>query len=161
MRIMISVIGKLKTVDPRTQLIEEYLIRAKQVGKGLGFSQFGLNVYEAPRGLTGLAGQTKESDLILSNLTQNANLILLDEKGENLSSLAIANQLESKRDQGCSETIFAIGGADGHSQALKQRANKSLSFGKATWPHMLARLMLSEQLYRAMTILSGHPYHRE
>ena len=91
----------------------------------------------------------------------NAVSILLDERGESLSSMALAKRLEAWRDGGKREARFTIGGADGHSAAAREGADLLLSFGPATWPHLLARAMLTEQLFRATSILANHPYHRE
>jgi 23S rRNA (pseudouridine1915-N3)-methyltransferase len=87
--------------------------------------------------------------------------ILLDEKGEQLGSLAFAGRLERWRDGGVREARFLIGGADGFGEAERGKADLLLAFGKATWPHLLARAMLAEQLFRATSILANHPYHRE
>ncbi len=87
--------------------------------------------------------------------------IVLDERGETLSSLAFAKKLEAWRDGGKREARFLIGAADGHDDKAREQADLLLSFGPATWPHMLARAMLAEQLFRATAILAGHPYHRE
>jgi 23S rRNA (pseudouridine1915-N3)-methyltransferase len=86
--------------------------------------------------------------------------VLLDEKGRQLTSEALAKQLESWRDGGIREARFVIGAADGHSAAERADADLLLAFGAATWPHLLARAMLLEQLFRATSILAGHPYHR-
>jgi len=91
----------------------------------------------------------------------NMVTILLDERGETLSSMAFAKTLEGWRDGGKREARFVIGAADGHAQTARGEADLLLSFGPATWPHMLARAMLAEQLFRATAILAGHPYHRE
>ena len=87
--------------------------------------------------------------------------VLLDERGESLSSLAFAKKLDAWRDGGKREARFLIGAADGHDEKAREEADLLLSFGPATWPHLLARAMLAEQLYRATAILAGHPYHRE
>lgn len=87
--------------------------------------------------------------------------IVLDERGQALSSRALADRLEQWRDRGVPEAQFLIGAADGHDDALRDRADLLFSFGPATWPHLLARAMLAEQLYRATSILANHPYHRE
>ena len=94
-------------------------------------------------------------------LPANGVSILLDERGEALSSMALARKLEAWRDGGKREARFTIGGADGHSDAERGQADFLLSFGAATWPHLLARAMLAEQLFRATSILANHPYHRE
>ena len=87
--------------------------------------------------------------------------ILLDERGKTLSSTELAQKLEEWRDRGTREVRFSIGGADGHGDSARNSADMLLSFGPATWPHMLARAMLAEQLFRATSILANHPYHRE
>jgi 23S rRNA (pseudouridine1915-N3)-methyltransferase len=94
-------------------------------------------------------------------LPANAVSILLDERGQALSSMALARKLERWRDEGKREARFTIGGADGHSDEERSKADSLLSFGAATWPHLLARAMLAEQLFRATSILANHPYHRE
>ena len=91
----------------------------------------------------------------------NAVTIVLDERGEALASTAFARKLENWRDTGRREARFMIGAADGHDEAARDGADLLLSFGPATWPHMLARAMLAEQLFRATSILANHPYHRE
>lgn len=87
--------------------------------------------------------------------------IVLDERGDALSSRGLADRLERWRDQGVPEAHFLIGAADGHDEAIRNSADLLISFGPATWPHLLARVMLAEQLYRATSILANHPYHRE
>ena len=94
-------------------------------------------------------------------LASNSVSVLLDERGEALSSMALAKKLEAWRDGGKREARFTIGGADGHSAPERESADLLLSFGPATWPHLLARAMLAEQLFRATSILANHPYHRE
>ena len=93
--------------------------------------------------------------------TENGVTILLDEKGEPLGSLAFARKLETWRDGGRREARFLIGGADGFGDEERGRADLLIAFGKATWPHLLARAMLAEQLFRATSILANHPYHRD
>ena len=94
-------------------------------------------------------------------LPPNSVSVLLDERGEALSSMELARKLEEWRDGGKREARFSIGGADGHGPDDRAQANLLLSFGQATWPHLLARAMLAEQLFRATSILANHPYHRE
>ncbi len=94
-------------------------------------------------------------------LPANSVSILLDERGQPLSSVDLAGKLESWRDQGKREARFVIGAADGHGDAQRSQADLLLSFGPATWPHLLARAMLAEQLFRATSILANHPYHRD
>ncbi len=108
--------------------------------------------------------------LIITELTETApypppppatRIIVLDERGEDITSSALAQKLANWRDSGTRETRFLLGAADGHDAATRASADLLLALGRATWPHMLARAMLAEQLYRATTILEGHPYHRE
>ena len=98
---------------------------------------------------------------MLPDAASNAVTVVLDERGKALSSMELAKKLESWRDTGRRETRFLLGAADGHEEELRGKADLLLSFGRATWPHMLARAMLAEQLFRATSILANHPYHRE
>ena len=97
----------------------------------------------------------------LPEAPNNAVTVVLDERGEALSSMELAKKLEGWRDTGRRETRFLIGAADGHGEEMRRKADLLMSFGPATWPHMLARAMLAEQLFRATSILANHPYHRE
>ena len=97
----------------------------------------------------------------LPEASANAVTVVLDERGKPLSSMELAKKLESWRDTGRRETRFLIGAADGHEDELRGKADLLLSFGSATWPHLLVRAMLAEQLFRATSILANHPYHRE
>jgi 23S rRNA (pseudouridine1915-N3)-methyltransferase len=103
-----------------------------------------------------------EESIALANVVPDgAAIVLLDPKGENLDSASLAARLRVWRDGGRGEVAFLIGGPDGLAPVLAERATIRVAFGAATWPHQLVRVMLLEQLYRAVTILSGHPYHRE
>lgn len=104
--------------------------------------------------------QEEESRLLLEKCPLDAVKIVLDERGKSLTSQAFADQLQAWQNQGRSQIALMIGGADGHSPILRQSADLLLSFGAMTWPHKLCRIMLMEQLYRAESILAGHPYHR-
>jgi 23S rRNA (pseudouridine1915-N3)-methyltransferase len=101
-----------------------------------------------------------ESGGRIPDLQTPCKLVLMDERGKDLSSEQLASQLEKWRDSGIREARFQLGAADGHSSEERAQADLLLAFGSATWPHLLARAMLMEQLYRASTILAGHPYHR-
>lgn len=102
---------------------------------------------------------TDESQRLLSKLGDTA-LVILDERGKSLTSDAFAAFLRRRRDSGSNALAFVIGGPDGHGTPIRERASDTLSFGAMTMPHGLARVLLAEQLYRAATIISGHPYHR-
>ena len=103
----------------------------------------------------------REAELILGALPSGIPLVALDERGVAWTSRTLANRIAAWRDEGLPELAFAIGGADGHGAAVLDRAHATLSLGPMTWPHLLVRGMLLEQLYRAQQILAGHPYHRE
>jgi len=105
--------------------------------------------------------QKAECAALLQAIPENATVVLLDENGKDLTSRELATKLGNWRDQGVRDLVFVIGGADGLTDAIKQRGNFTLSLGHKTWPHMLARVMLIEQLYRAQQINQGHPYHRD
>jgi len=107
------------------------------------------------------SGTLAESAQLLPRLDDAERVIALDERGADMTSTALARQLEGWQDGGCRSVAFVIGGADGLHQAVRQRADILMAFGRATWPHMLVRVMLAEQLYRAGSILAGHPYHRQ
>ena len=102
-----------------------------------------------------------ENEKIESLIPNGATIIALDPKGKEMNSPDFANYIQQLKNQSVQHCCFLIGGAEGLSDSIKKRSNKLLSFGKATWPHLLARVMLLEQLYRAEQILSGHPYHKE
>ncbi len=158
MRILVAAIGKMRG-GPEAALTEDYLKRARDLGRSRGFTGPDLSEYDAPRSLAGPARTAKEGDW-LAAAAEDSVAIALDERGRNLSSEQFAAMLGDLRDGGAKGAAFLIGGADGHDRKVIDAAQKSIAFGAATWPHMLVRAMLAEQLYRAMTILAGHPYHR-
>ncbi|MCB1834913.1 MAG: 23S rRNA (pseudouridine(1915)-N(3))-methyltransferase RlmH [Geminicoccaceae bacterium] len=107
------------------------------------------------------SGKDAEADLIESQIGSGDFVIALDERGRDLSSRDLATRMGRLRDEGRGTVSVIVGGADGLAERLRQRADMLLAFGRATWPHMLVRVMLMEQLYRASSILGGHPYHRD
>jgi 23S rRNA (pseudouridine1915-N3)-methyltransferase len=156
MRIKIIAVGRMK-VGPELDLIGDYLKRARGVGRGLGFSAFDVVEVEGRPS----AEPQAEAQALIKATPGRAVCVLLDERGETWSSRRIADRLAAYRDEGVSELVFWIAGADGAAKSLKDRAQAILSFGQQTWPHKLVRVLLTEQLYRACTILSGNPYHRD
>jgi 23S rRNA (pseudouridine1915-N3)-methyltransferase len=102
----------------------------------------------------------REGELLLAAVPDRAMLVALDRRGKALDSEAFAARLQRWRDDSVSEVAFLIGGADGHGEAVLKQASLTVSFGAMTWPHLLARAMLAEQIYRAQQLLAGHPYHR-
>jgi len=103
----------------------------------------------------------READLLAAKIPDGAAVIVLDERGKELDSRSLAGKIEGWRDNGIRQTVFIIGGADGIHKTLRQRADLTISLGRMTWPHMLVRALVAEQVYRAQCILSGHPYHRD
>lgn len=147
----IIAVGRLRT-GAFFDLSQEY---AKRI-------QWPLNVYEVEsKSRDPVAVQKEENQKIRDHIAENAFVIVMDEKGNGLRSLDFADTLQNFQNTGEDHIQFIIGGADGLTDEVKARANMLLSFGQQTWPHMMARVMLLEQLYRAQQILKGHPYHRE
>ncbi len=155
MKLTICAVGRLRK-GPEADLIDDYLMRATRTGRALGFGTASVTEVEDKKG----GGMAAEAALLSNALPDNARIVALDERGKLLTSPGFADQLARWRDDGIRDTAFIIGGADGIDTALRARADLSLSFGKMVWPHMLVRVMLSEQIYRATTILAGSPYHR-
>ena len=159
MRLLIAAIGRLRSGGEQA-LIDDYAHRIRAGGRPVGFSTFDIREHEAPKGREGPERQAREWALLEASAPPAAKIVLLDERGALMTSEAFAEQLGRWRDDGVEDVVFMIGGADGHPLQAAKRADLTLSFGRATFPHLLVRAMLTEQVYRAMTILAGHPYHR-
>jgi 23S rRNA (pseudouridine1915-N3)-methyltransferase len=159
MRIVVAAVGRLKH-GSETELSERYRKRAIQTGRQLGLRDVEIVEIRESRAPDAGKRMIEESIALANIIPQNAAVVLLDPRGENLDSAEFATRLAKWRANGRPATIFLIGGADGLAASLHEKAELRLSFGAATWPHQLVRAMLLEQLYRATTILSGHPYHR-
>jgi 23S rRNA (pseudouridine1915-N3)-methyltransferase len=159
MRIVIAAVGRLKD-GPERELFERYRDRLEAAGRALGWGS--VQVIEIPesRAAGRAARQSEEAERLLSKIEGVDTRIALDESGKSLSSEAFANLLRREREKGTQALAFLIGGPDGHGHEVEAAADVSLSLGAMTLPHMLARVVLAEQLYRAATILTGHPYHR-
>ena len=155
MRMVVAAVGRLRQ-GPEAQLIADYLDRFAKTGRPLGLPAVTLTEVEDKRG----GGMAAEAPLLARAIPDGAAVVVLDERGQMLTSPDLASRIASWRDQ-ARDIAFVIGGADGIAPELRDRADLAISFGRMVWPHMLARVMLSEQLYRAATILSGSPYHRE
>ena len=153
MRVTICAVGRLRS-GPERELVDDYLLRFDRTGRSLGLGPATVTEVEARTG-----GMGAEATLLSRAIPQGAVLCCLDERGEVMTSPAFASLLGRWRDEG-RDAAFVIGGADGIDPELRGRAQKLLSFGAMVWPHMLVRVMLAEQLYRAATILAGSPYHR-
>lgn len=155
MRIHICAVGRLRT-GPERALFDDYLKRLERSGRALGLGPVYVHEVEDRKG----GGMAAEADLLEKAIPTGALVCTLDERGSVLSSPEFADRLAQWRDAGRGDLALIIGGADGIAPALRGRADASLSFGKMVWPHMLVRVMLAEQLYRAASILAGSPYHR-
>ena len=159
MRLLIAAVGKLRQ-GPERELYTHYLGRAEALGRTLSLTP--LTSVELPesRAASAPARQTAEAEALLGKVPPSHTLICLDPAGKTQSSDVFAGTVAKVRDGGAAGLAFLVGGADGLGQAIHDRADLSLSFGPMTLPHGLARIVLAEQIYRAMTILAGHPYHR-
>jgi 23S rRNA (pseudouridine1915-N3)-methyltransferase len=159
MRLVVAAIGRLKD-GPERELAERYRKRAEQTGRRIGFQTTEIIEIRESRAAE-LSKRMLEESIALANvIPERAVTVLLDERGENPGSAQFAERLAKWRAAGAPALVFIIGGADGLAPSLRDKAKMKLSFGAATWPHQLVRAMLLEQLYRAATILTGHPYHR-
>lgn len=156
MRILVAAVGRIRDC-PEAELAADYLKRAAASGRGLGFKSIDLIEVEArPSG-----DPRAEAAALFRATPDGASKILLDERGAEWASRQLAEKLARWRDDGTGHACFWIGGADGVSQSVKDQADEKLAFGRQTWPHRLVRVMICEQIYRAVTILSGNPYHRD
>lgn len=153
MQIVIAAVGKLKKQTPEDVLIQSYLTKTRW--------PITIKEVEEKKALSGEALKEAESHLLLNAIPNGAKIVALDETGQTPSSREFANRLREWIDSGVPTIAFLIGGANGHADFLKQRADYKLSFGRMTLPHILARVVLVEQIYRAKTIIDGHPYHRD
>ncbi|MGZ2259351.1 23S rRNA (pseudouridine(1915)-N(3))-methyltransferase RlmH [Roseobacter sp. A03A-229] len=155
MRVHIVAVGRLRS-GPQKDLIDDYLTRFDRTGRGLGLGPARVVEVDDRKG-GGMAG---EAELIRRALPEGAVVVALDERGRMESSPEFAQRIAGWRDAGRGDLALVIGGADGIDPGLRAEADVALSFGKMVWPHMLVRVMLAEQLYRAASILAGAPYHR-
>jgi 23S rRNA (pseudouridine1915-N3)-methyltransferase len=155
MRVHICAVGRLRA-GPEADLLNDYLTRFERTGRALGLTLGEVREVEDKKNL----GMVAEAELLRRAIPDGSVVVVMDERGQVLTSPEFAGKLAGWRDDGQSDLCLLIGGADGLARDLRNGADFKLSFGKMVWPHMLARVMLSEQLYRAASILSGAPYHR-
>lgn len=154
-RLTIAAVGRIGR-GPEADLVADYMGRFGKLGRGLGFGALSVSEVQARK-----PGMPAEAEALARVVPDGAVLCVMDERGAQWSSPQLADRLAGWRDQGRPAVCFAIGGADGLDPAFRARADQALSFGPMVWPHMLVRVMLAEQLYRAASILAGSPYHRE
>jgi 23S rRNA (pseudouridine1915-N3)-methyltransferase len=159
MRISLFAVGRLKT-GPEKELASRYLDRFAKAGPAVGLELARVLEIGESRASNPETRKKDEGSALEKALPEGAVLVLLDERGKALDSEAFAAALGRYRDGGKRDLMIAIGGADGLDPDLRGRADLVLNLGSMTWPHQLVRILIAEQLYRAVTILSGHPYHR-
>ncbi len=156
MKLHILAVGRLRR-GPEFDLVQDYVQRADKTGRGQSIGPVTVVEVDDRKG----GGKVAEGALLLKAIPSSAFVIALDERGTVQSSPKFADQLSSLRDRGIPDVWCVIGGADGLDKDVLARADATLSFGAMVWPHMLVRVMVAEQIYRAVSILAGTPYHRE
>lgn len=159
MRVTLACVGRARAAAEQ-ELCETHLKRARAFGRKLGFSSIELALVETSRAPDAKARMAEEATRLRKRIPSDAHRIVLDEKAAAPDSSGFAARLAALRDSGERDLVFVIGGPDGLAPDLIEEAEERLSLGPQTWPHLLVRAMLAEQIYRGLTILSGHPYHR-
>lgn len=159
MRVTLAAVGRARD-EPEAALFERYWERASALGPKLGFSRFSTIFIELSRKPTAAERIREEADRLQRRLLRGSHVVVLDSRGQSLTSDAFAGQLARRRDAGIADIVFVIGGPDGLLPEFRDSAQARIAFGPQTWPHLLVRTMLAEQIFRALSILAGHPYHR-
>lgn len=159
MRVVVIAVGRLKQ-GPERELAENYRKRAQATGRALGLREIEIVEIRESRAQDAERRRVEESIAIANVIPERGTIVILDERGESRDSATLAALLQQWRAEDRPTVCFIIGGADGLAASLRQRAALRLAFGAATWPHQLVRIMLLEQIYRAASMLAGHPYHR-
>jgi 23S rRNA (pseudouridine1915-N3)-methyltransferase len=159
MRISLFAVGRLKA-GPEKELASRYIDRFAKAGPAVGLELAKQIEIAESRAANAETRKRDEAAGLEKSLPEGAVLILLDERGKSLDSEAFAELIGRYRDGGKRDMMLAIGGADGLDPELRSRADAVLNLGSMTWPHQLVRILIAEQLYRVVTILAGHPYHR-
>lgn len=159
LKLTIAAIGRMKT-GPAAELVETYARRIRQAGKSAGFSALSIVDFPESRKATAPARASEEAGWLINAAPAGSVLIALDERGKPVSTAEFAKIIKKELESGSQDLVFAIGGPDGHAAELRTNAKHTVSFGHMTWPHLLARVLLTEQIYRVVTILVNHPYHR-
>src|SRR6185437_8210918 len=159
MRLCILAIGNARGTSEGA-LCEEFLDRAIKMGRNMGFTAVTIEELGVSKARDANVRMSDEAERLARRVPDGGHVVLLDAKGKGMTSEGFADMLGALRDAGTRDLVFVIGGPDGLKPLPGQKAGRSLAFGPQTWPHLLARALLTEQIYRAMTILAGHPYHR-
>ncbi len=160
MKLQILAVGKMKA-GPERDLYARYADRIAKSGKALHLHGPDLIEISESRQSDAPTRKADESTQLLQKANDDARIILLDERGKDLTSVEFSRLIQSEQDAGAGTLAFAIGGPDGHGEEIASIAVRKIRLGAMTWPHQVARILLVEQIYRAITITSGHPYHRE
>ena len=159
MKLLLLAIGRIRGCEK--ELVAEYLKRAAPLLRRMGLTSLEVREFAESRGGDAARRKRQEADVLLRAAGRDAVLVVLDERGENLSSREFATRLKKLAASGAPALAIVIGGPDGLAEELRNRAQLAVSFGRMTWPHRLVRVMAAEQIYRAASIVAGHPYHRD
>ena len=159
MRLSVIAVGRLKA-GPEKTLADDYLARAEAFGRKAGIARVAVSEFAESQGATAALRIAEERRMMAGALPRRGFTVVLDERGKTMASEAFAHLLRRHLDEATPEVSFVIGGPDGHAAETRSEAGLLLSLGAMTWPHRLVRVMLFEQIYRALTILLAHPYHR-
>ena len=160
MRLLILAVGHARA-SHEGRLAEDYVERAQQMGRRLGIADVAVEEVAVSKARDAAKRKAEEAERLAARVPDAAQVILLDAKGKGMTSEDFAEAIAALRDAGNKHLVFVIGGPDGLAPLPRIKPGRSLAFGPQTWPHLLVRAMLAEQLYRAVTILAGSPYHRD
>jgi 23S rRNA (pseudouridine1915-N3)-methyltransferase len=159
MRLLVLAVGQARGTSENA-LVEDYVARARAFGRRLGFSSVAAEEVAVSKLRESKARIAEEGERLAARIPPGAHVIFLDARGKGMTSEAFAEMLSAMRDAGARDLVFLIGGPDGLDPGPTIKSSRSLAFGPQTWPHLMVRAMLAEQIYRALTIMGGHPYHR-
>lgn len=159
MRLLVLAVGHARGTAEGT-LCEEFLDRARKFGRAHGFTAVDMEEVAVSRARETARRIAEEGERLAAKIPPGAHVIFLDARGKGMTSEDFSEMLAAMRDAGARDLVFLIGGPDGLNPGKAVKPGRSLAFGPQTWPHLMVRAMLSEQIYRALTILGGHPYHR-
>lgn len=154
MKIHLIAVSRIKR-GPERELVDDYIDRAAKMGAGLGVRE--VKEIEVEAG----GSQAQECERLQAKIPDGAHVILFDETGKDVGSIEFSSSLEKRKDQGCPAVVFLIGGADGYTEEMKDAYPDKIRMGRLTWPHKLVRVLAAEQIYRALSLMAGTPYHRE
>lgn len=155
MRLILRAAGAMRS-GPEREMVDDYIARAEKLARGNGF----LSIAEEAVDVSRASSRAEETEKIV-DVPDGAHVFVLDERGKALTSRELAITLARLRDDGASAAVFCIGAADGFEPSALHAGARKISLGRQTWPHKLVRVMMAEQLYRALSIIAGSPYHRD